>query len=254
MFLPLWCRICFHRRSYLWTKLSCSVKQLMTIPILWQLLLLLTPMTVCLRMVVSIFFTEKIFLTLILFSSCGTKPIPSSGEVLIVSCATHIIEKYPLLPAYLLFWQNMSRAEGTVVSATLPSCTVLLKRRNNRSSHHINLLYRWQGLETWAKNSCFGFSISVEVQAAVHVFFFYRRALHSFVPRNFGIWLQQMYLTLDKEVKMMKGSIWRKAFAWATHCACLLMASWSFLLSPFFLWQRILNEFHVQITSLLCLW
>lgn len=31
MFLPLCCRICFHRSSYLWTKLSCSVRQSMTL-------------------------------------------------------------------------------------------------------------------------------------------------------------------------------------------------------------------------------
>lgn len=209
-------RICFHRRSYLWTKLSCSVKQLMTIPILWQLLLLITPMTVCLRMVVSIFCTKKIFLTLILFSSCGTKPIPSSGEVLFVSCATQIIEKYPLHPAYFLFWQNLSRAVEAVVSETLLSCTVLLKGRYNRSTHHINLLYRQQGLETWTKSPCFGLSISMKFRQFSTQFFkfiyfiFNRRALHSFSPWNFGIRQQRRYSTLDKEVKITKSSIWRK--------------------------------------------
>lgn len=155
-------RICFHRRSYLWAKLSCSVKQLMTIPILWQLLLLITPMTVCLRMLLyQSFSLKKISLTLIPFSSCGTNPIPSSGEVLFFSCATHIIEEYPLLPANFLFCQNMSKPEGAVISATLLSYIVLLKRRCNRSSHHINLSYPWQGLELcfgspfqWSSGSC----------------------------------------------------------------------------------------------------
>lgn len=110
---------------------------------------------------VSIFFTKKISLTLIPFSSCGTNPIPSSGEVLFFSCATHIIEEYPLLPANFLFCQNMSRPEGAVISATLLSYIVLLKRRCNRSSHHINLSYPWQGLELcfgspfqWSSGSC----------------------------------------------------------------------------------------------------
>lgn len=143
------------------------------------------------------------------------------------SCATHIIEKYPLYPAYFLFWQNMSRAAEAVVSATLLSCTVLLKEKYNRSSHHIKLLYRWQGLETWARSPCFEFSISMKFrQLYTNLFFFNRRALHSFSPWNFGVRLQQRYSTLDKEVKIIKGSIWRKAFAWATHCACLLMAPW----------------------------
>lgn len=81
------------------------------------------------------------------------------------------LKKYPLHPACFLFWQNMGRAVEAVLSATLLSCTVLLKRKCNRSSHHINLFYRWQGLETWERNFCFRFSISMKFRHCTLFFF-----------------------------------------------------------------------------------